>query len=464
MSDTRFDLIVIGAGPGGYVAAIRASQLGLRVALIEKREHLGGTCLNVGCIPTKALLESAKTYVKLQSVEKLGFQTGDIAFDWQKIMQRKDGIVDDQRKGLLFLMKKNKIQTFAGHGRIKDRTHVTVTDKDDKVTTLETKNILLASGSRVRELPFAKADHKNVLTSDSILFIDHVPKTLAVIGGGIVGMEFASMFGRFGTEVTVIELAPRILPSEDGEVVKDFLRHIGKQNVKIEAGTKLTGIAAKKDKVEVTVEGKDARSFDKVLLSIGREPVTEDIGLDRVGLERQKGGTIKVNEHYQTAVPNIYAIGDIIGTPALAHTASAEGIHAAEKAAGHHPHKINYAANPNAVYTYPEIASLGMNEEQVKEKGIEYKSIKFPFAPMAKAKIEGATEGFVKLIWEPKYKEILGVHIIGARATEMISEFVVGQALETTLDELGQAIHPHPTISETAMEAVHAALGAAIHM
>jgi len=361
-------------------------------------------------------------------------------------------------------MKKNKIETFEGYGRLKDRTHVQITDGAGKATVIETKSVLLATGSRVRELPFAKSNGKNILTSDTVLFIDHIPKTMAVIGGGVVGMEFASLFGRFGTEVVVIELGPQVLPSEDEETVKEFVRYVTKQNIKLETNTKLSKLDDKGSYVEVTVEGQPARKFDKVLLSVGREPVTADLGLETVGIKTEKGGFLKVDDHYRTSAVNIYAVGDIIPTPALAHTASAEAIHAVETIAVHHPPVINYMANPNAVYTYPEVASIGMTEKVLKEKKIEYKSAKFPFAPLAKAKIEDATEGFIKILFEPKYREILGVHIIGAKATELIAEFALGKVLETTVDEIGHTIHPHPTISETIMEAAHAAIGGAIHM
>lgn len=460
-----YDLVVIGAGPAGEVGAIKAAQLGMKVALVEKREHLGGTCLNVGCIPTKALLQSAKTWHKLQSAADMGFDIeGSVTYNWKKIMSRKDKIVGDQRKGLRFLMKKNKIDVYQGHGRLSGKHAVTVKDESGKIENLSTKQILLATGSRVKELPFAKANHKNILTSDSILSIDHVPKSLAVIGGGIVGTEFASMFARMGSDVTIIELAPRIIPSEDGEVVKEFLRHLKKQGVTVSTGTKFTKLDDNGKKVTVHLEGKDAQTFDKVLLAIGREPVTNDLGLETVGLKAEPGGFINTDEHYRTAVSSIYAVGDIIKTPALAHTASAEAMHAVEHMAGKNPHTINYDANPNAVYTYPEIASIGKNEETLKDEGVDYKVAKFPFTPMAKAKIEDAAFGFVKIIFEPKYREILGVHIIGAIATELIAEFCLGKVLETTVDEIGHTIHPHPTISEAIMEAAHAADGQPIHM
>jgi dihydrolipoamide dehydrogenase len=459
-----YDLVVIGSGPGGEVGAIRAAQLGLKVALIEKSVNLGGTCLNVGCIPTKALLQSAATYDKLKHASEQGFETGPISFQWDRIMARKDKIIDQQRKGLRFLMKKNKIDTFEGHGRIVTKSQVSVTAKDGAVQTISCKNILIATGSRVREFSFARSNKQNIMTSDTILFIDHIPKSLAVIGGGVVGSEFASIFRRFGSEVTIIEMAPQILPYEDDEAVNELVRLYKRQGIQIETNTKLTKLEEQGTHVNVSVEGKEMRKFDKVLVSIGREPVTDDIGLDKVGIKVEAGGFVPTDRSYRTNVANIFAIGDVIKTPALAHTASAEAIHAVEVIAGHHPQQIDYDCNPNAVYTYPEIASVGRTEKALKEAKIDYKIAKFPFAPMAKAKIEDCTDGFVKILYGAKYREILGVHIVHAKATEFIAEFVLGKLLETTIDEIGMAIHPHPTLSETVMEAAHVAAGGAIHL
>lgn len=459
----KYDLVVIGSGPGGYVGAIRATQLGMKVALVEKAKNLGGTCLNVGCIPTKSLLESAKTWTKLNHAEDLGFDIGKVAFKWDKILGRKDKIVGDQRKGLRFLMKKNKIDVYEGIGSLGSAHSVRVKEEGGKESVIETKNILLATGSKVRDLPFAQPNHSTILTSDSVLNIPKVPETMCVVGGGVVGMEFACLFGKFGSKVTVVELADQVLPFEDSETVKEFVKYVKKQNVKIETKSKLAGLEAKKDSVIVKVEGKDDREFDRVLLSIGRAPVTEELNLDKVGIAHDRG-YVKTDSHYRTNIDNIFAIGDILTTPALAHTASAEAIHAVETIAGKSLKPIDYLNNPSAVYTYPEVASVGKTEETLKKEGIDYKSAKFPFAPMAKAKIEEATEGFIKILFEPKYREILGIHIIGAKATELIAEFTLGKALETTVDEIAHTIHPHPTISETVMEAAHTAIGAAIHM
>lgn len=466
MSANKYDLIVIGSGPGGYVGAIKAAQNGLKVAIVEKRTegHLGGTCLNVGCIPTKALLASAKTFDKLKHADTYGFTTGKIEYDWSKVMGRKDKIVDQQRKGLQFLMKKNKIDVHLGHGRFKSKTTVEVSTKEGTKTLLEAKNIMIATGSDVKELPFAKSNNKNILNSDHILSVGSVPESLAVIGGGVVGTEFASLFGRMGSKVVIIEMADQILPTEDFECAKEMVKHLKKQNVSVEAATKLTGIKDNGDHCVVSVEGKEDRKFSKVLMSIGRAPVTADLGLEAVGISTERGGFLKVDENYRTAVANIFAIGDVIPTPALAHTASAEAIYAADFASGLKPQALNYDANPSALYCWPEIASIGKTEQALKADGVDYKVSKFPFAPMAKAKIEGADFGFVKLIFDPKHGEILGAHIIGATATEMIAELSLGKVLETTIDEIGHTIHPHPTLSETIMEAAHGAHGKAIHM
>ncbi|MBP6217505.1 MAG: dihydrolipoyl dehydrogenase [Oligoflexales bacterium] len=465
--DSLYDLVVIGAGPGGEVGAIRAAQLGLKVALVEKNIHLGGTCLNVGCIPTKCLLESAKTWSKLQDLEKLeklGFQITEPKFDWAKIMERKNSIVDAQRKGLKFLMKKNQIDLFHGHGRFLSGKVIEVTAEDGSKKSISTRHTLLATGSRVKDLGIAPSQgSQTILNSDSVLSISHVPESLAIVGGGVVGMEFASIFGRFGTKVTVIEMAEQVLPFEDAECSQELVKQLKKQNVQVETKSRLTKIEDKKDHVLLTTEGQAARRFEKVLISIGRDPVTQDIGLDKLKIQTDRG-YIPVDRHFKTTAPSVFAIGDIIKTPALAHTASAEALHAVEIIAGHSPLPINYEANPSAIYTYPEIASIGQSEASLKEKKVEYKVSKFPFSPMAKAKIEDAVEGFIKILYGPQFREILGVHIIGARATELIAEFSLAKVLESTVDEIASTIHPHPTISETISEAAHAALGPAIHI
>lgn len=463
MGNEDFDVIVIGAGPGGEVAAIRARQLGLRVALVERRVHLGGTCLNVGCIPTKALIESARMLHKIQHVDQYGIDVFEFACNWQKILDRKQKIVNTQRKGLQYLMKKNEVELFVGWGKIINHHEVEITHEEIEPKVIKGKHILIATGSKVTTPPFASFDGKYIHSSDTILDIKEIPKTLAVIGGGVVGMEFASLFSVFGTEVTVIELLPQILPTEDHECVRDLERYLKKRKIKIETNTKVSSITVDKGDCVLSCEDKKDRKFSAVLLSIGRTPVIDRLGLDECKVFVQDG-FVKVNQHYQTNIPNIFAVGDVIATPALAHTASAEAMHAVEVIAGHSPSPINYENNPSAIYTLPEIASIGHTEIQLREKSIDYKIAKFPFSPLAKAKIENIEEGFVKILYDPKYKDLLGVHIIGAKATELIAEFVLGKSLEVTIDEIAHAIHPHPTISETIMEAAHVGIGGAIHL
>ena len=478
MQTLSFDLVVIGAGPAGEVAAIRAAQLGLKVAVVEKRSDLGGTCLNVGCIPTKSLIESAKTWYKLQNVENVGFTTGKVSFDWGKILERKRQIVGAQRKGLLYLMRKNGIHLFNGHASFLSEEKIVVersentsdwhypdqTDPKGESVVLRAQQTLVATGSQVLELPFAKSTGRFILNSDSILEIAEVPQSMAIIGGGVIGMEFASLFAMFGSEVTVIERLDQILPLEDIDCVAELTRFLRKLGVKILTGKTVSAITESAGGATVSIKGSSDETYERVLVAIGRKPVLEGLNLDKAHVVLDKKGFVKVDSHYRTSAQTIFAVGDVIQTPALAHTASAEGKHAAEIISGMFPRPINYESNPSAVYTYPEIASIGQTEANLKTKDIPYKEAKFPFAPLAKAKIERETEGFVKILYDPRYHEILGVHIVGARATEMISEFVLGKVLETTIDEISTAIHPHPTISETIMETAAIAEGGAIHL
>jgi dihydrolipoamide dehydrogenase len=468
---TAYDLVVIGSGPAGYVAAIHAAQYGMKTALVEFAPALGGTCANVGCIPTKALLFSALNFDKAKKLGSYGVKIvgaekeGTITLDFPQVMKRKDDIVSQNTKGVAFLMKKNKIEVIKGYGRVAGTGSVEVTHDDGKKTLLSSKNILLASGSRVRALPHINIDGKDILSSDHILFTDKVPQSLAVLGGGVVGCEFASCFGRFGSKVTIFEMAPQILPTEDHEVAAEMVKSLKKQNIEIMASVKVTSMVAKGGKVEVMVEGETApRIFEKALISVGRAPNTEDIGLDKVGIKTDRGFIPVDLKTYQTSSPGIYAVGDIIPTPQLAHTGSAEGIFAVDIMLGKKRTPINYLTNPSAIYTYPEVASIGHTEQALKKEGREYKIGKFPFSAMGKPRIEDCTEGFVKIITDTKYGEILGVHIIHAKATEMISQFSLGNNLEMTIDELVHTIHPHPTLIETVHEAAHAALGHAIHM
>jgi dihydrolipoamide dehydrogenase len=465
-----YDVVVIGSGPAGYVAAIHASQSGLKTAMIEAKEWLGGTCLNVGCIPTKAMLFSALMFDKAKKLSSYGVKVKGGAdtfeLDFPQVMKRKDEIVKGVNGGVAFLMKKNKIDVVRGFGKIKTKTSVEVTAADGKITVIETKNIIIATGSRVRDLPHIKVDGKDILTSDHILFVDKVPESLAILGGGVVGSEFASCFGRYGTKVTVLEMASQIVPSEDTETAAELTKALKKQNCEILTSTKVTSIVSKGGKVEVLIEGEKApRVFEKALISVGRAPCTENIGLEAVGLKADARGFISVDlTNYRTAVPNIYAVGDIIPTPQLAHTASAEAMYAVDMIAGKKRTPINYLTNPGAIYTYPEIASIGHTEQALKALGKEYSASKFPFSAIAKAKIDDCADGFIKIITDKKYGEILGVHIVHPKATELIAEFSLGNNLEMTIDELATTIHPHPTISETVLEAAHLARGHAIHI
>jgi dihydrolipoamide dehydrogenase len=463
-----YDVIVIGSGPAGYVAAIHAAQSGLKTAIVEKNKTMGGTCLNVGCIPTKAMLHSALYFDKASKFASYGVKfPGEAVLDFGAVNRRKDDIVQKLTGGVAMLMKKNKIDVLSGHGRLAGKGTVAVTDASGKAQSYQSKNIILAMGSRVRELPHIRIDGKDILSSDHILFLDKVPESLAILGGGVVGSEFASCFGRFGSKVTIFEMAPQICPTEDFETAAELTKSLKKQNVTVRTGASVKGIVSKGGKVEVTVDGESAPLvFEKALISIGRAPVTDDCGLDTVGIKPNDRGFIEVDLNtYQTKVPGIYAVGDIIPTPQLAHTGSAEGIFAVDVIAGKKRAPINYLTNPSAVYTYPEIASIGHKEQDLKAKGTDYKVGKFPFSAIGKARIDDTTEGFVKIITDKKYGEILGVHIVHAKATEMIAEFSLGNNLEMTIDELVATIHAHPTLSETVGEAAHAAaFGHAIHM
>ena len=467
MSDgSSFDVVVLGAGPAGEVGAIRAAQLGFKVAVVEKSPHLGGTCLNVGCIPTKALIASAHTFHQLKNSKDLGFDVGEVSCNWHQVMDRKDDIVEQQRRGLLFLMKKNKITVIKGTGALADRTTLVITGEDQRQSQLKFKYLLIASGSQVTEFSPFTANSINIMNSDTVLSIDHIPTSLAIIGGGVVGMEFACMFAEFGSKVTVYEAAETILRGTDAEAVQTLQRSCKKKSISILTRAKIEAIADRgKDGVQIKTANATAM-FATVLLSIGRTPCSAALQLQNIGVALDAKGFVPVaTDTYRMQGHNhIYAVGDVIATQALAHTASAEALRAVENMAGKSPPPIDYRSSPMAIYTSPEIAAIGSSEEELQEQGVAFKKVKFPFAPLAKAKIEGHTEGFIKILFDPRYHELLGVHIINAKATELIAEFVLGKNLETTLDEIAHSIHPHPTISETIMEAAQAGVhGTAIH-
>ena len=466
----QFDVTIIGSGPGGYVAAVRAGQLGLKVAIIEKEKdaRLGGTCGLRGCIPTKALLNAAHLYDKASHFENFGLKVKGLEYDWTGVQKYKSDIVAKNSAGVTYLMKKNKVTVFNGFGKILGKGKVEVALADGKKETIETKNIIIATGSVVRPLPGFETDGKQVVNSDHILELTEVPKSLIVMGSGAVGSEFASVYHRFGTETTLVELLDRIVPLEDAEVSKELQRAFKKQGIKVETGLKLDKM--EKGKKSVKVSGKNAKGetvtleAEMLLVAVGRMAYLEGLGLENTKVKVSQRGTVEVNEYYETAEPGIYAIGDVVPTAQLAHLASKEGILVVEKIAGKKVEPIKLNLVPNCTYCDPEVASVGLTESKAKEAGYDVKVGKFPFSASGKARILGETDGFVKIVAEKKYDEVLGVHIIGPHATELLAEACVAMALEITADELGRVIHAHPTVSESVMEAAEGVHDLTIHM
>jgi dihydrolipoamide dehydrogenase len=458
-----FDVIVIGSGPGGYVAAIRAAQLGLKTAIVEKgpKPEWGGTCLNWGCIPTKALLHDAYLFQQIQHAEKFGIDVPAPKLNLDNVMKHKELVVKRGLMGVEGLLKKNKVTMIVGFGKVAKPGTV---DVDGKAYT--TKNIVLATGSSVKWFPGMEPDGKGIITSNEALSLKTVPKSMVVIGAGAVGMEFASVYHRFGSQMHVVELMPQILPIEDEEVAIELQKILTKRGMKFHVGSKVESIKAAPGGYDVTVakEGKSEKiATEIVLVAVGRKPNTEKIGLEgtKVKLDR---GYVKVNPFMQTDEPGIYAIGDIVPTPQLAHVASAEGILAMEHIAGKNPKPLNYDRIPGVTYCDPQVASVGLTEKKAKERGHQVKVGKFPFMGIGKASIEDEREGFVKIVGESKYDEILGVHIVHAAAGELISEGVAILNGEVTAEALTHSIHPHPTLSESYLEAAHAFYGHAIHI
>jgi len=460
----QFDVTVIGAGPGGYVAAIRAAQVGLKTAIIERDKDLGGTCLLRGCIPTKELLHSAHVYELLQDPAEFGVEVSGATLNFPAVMKRKNAIVTKLSKGVEFLMKKNKITVFKGHGRLEGKGRVTVADSNGQVTDVPTKNVIIATGSAVRLLPGLTIQNPRVVTSDELLDFQHVPKSLVVLGAGAVGVEFASVFKRFGSEVTIIEMLDRLVPIEDEETSKELQRTFRKRKINVLTSTKFEGVKVNANDVEISytdAKGKPGTiTAETLLVAIGRRPVTDGLGLENTKCEVERG-YIKVDEYMRTAEPNVYAIGDVVPTPWLAHVASKEGCLAAEHIAGRNPHPINYKLVPNCTYCEPEIGSVGLTEAKAKAAGYEIKVGKFPFSALGKAMILGETEGFIKVIADAKYDEVLGVHMIGPHATDLLAEACVAMGLEATAEEFGHIMHAHPTLSEAVMEAAEAVHGMA---
>jgi len=465
MSDSK-DLVIIGSGPGGYVAAIRAAQLGMSVAVVEKDPKFGGTCLHRGCIPTKALLHTATVLDQARNADRFGVVVGDASLDLGKAQSYKQGVVDKNAAGIEFLFEKNKIEGIHGHGRLISATEVEVQGSAGGVRTLSARFVLIATGSVPREVAMAPTDAVQVVNSDHILNVDRVPESLVVIGSGAVGSEFASIFHSFGAKVTLVEMLPRILPLEDEEVSKELARSFKKRGIKVKTETELAGIELGSNEVTVRLEragGAESLAAEMLLVAIGRAPVTEGIGLEEAGVIVEKG-YIQVNRTMQSSVPNVYAIGDVVPTPWLAHVASAEGILAAEHMAGEKTYPLNYDQMPSVTYCEPEVGSVGLSEAEARERGYDVAVGKFPFSASGKAAIEGKTSGFVKVVRETKHDELLGVHIIGPKATDLIAEACVALKIESTTEELFRTIHAHPTLSEAMAEAAHAASGHAIHI
>jgi dihydrolipoyl dehydrogenase len=463
MADQDFDLIIIGSGPGGYVAGIRAGQLGLKVAVVERDPKFGGTCLHRGCIPTKALLHTAAVLDEIRDAGDLGIQVAEPRLDIARAQERKRKVVDKNARGIEGLFKKYKVTGLHGTGRLTGMNEVAV-EGPGGATTYRTRHVMIATGSVPRDIPIAPADGKQVINSDHILELDRVPASLVVLGAGAVGTEFASIYASFGTQVTLVEMLPRILPIEDEEVSAALERALKKREIKILTNTKLTGVEQTGSGLKVKLEGKTAQEIETELLlvAVGRRPVTENLGLEALGIEPERG-YVPVNPLMQTVVPHIYAIGDVVNTPWLAHVASAEGILAVEHMAGLDVRPINYDHIPSCTYCDPEVGSVGLTEAKARERGYQVAVGKFPFTASGKAAILGKTEGFVKIVRETKYDELLGVHIIGAQATDLIAEACVALGVEATTEQLFRTIHAHPTLSESVMEAAHAAWGHAIH-
>ena len=461
----KYDIIIVGSGPGGYVTAIRASQLGFKTAVVEK-ESLGGVCLNWGCIPTKALLKSAQVYEYLKHVDQYGLKAESIDKDFEAVIKRSRGVAEGMSKGVQFLMKKNKIDVIDGFGKVKAGKKIDVTSKDGKITEYSASHIIIATGARSRELPNLPQDGEKVIGYRQAMTLPSQPKSMIVVGSGAIGVEFASFYNSMGTDVTIVEFQPTIVPVEDKDISKQFERSLKKAGIKIMTSSSVEAVDTSGDGVKAIVKtkkGEETLEADLLLSAVGIKTNIENIGLEDVGIitDRDK---ILVNDWYQTNIPGYYAIGDVTPGPALAHVASAEGITCVEKIAGLHSEVIDYGNIPGCTYASPEIASVGLTEEQAKEQGYELKVGKFPFSASGKATAAGTPEGFVKVIFDAKYGEWLGCHMIGAGVTDMIAEAVLGRKLETTGHEVLKTIHPHPTMSEAVMEAVADAYDEVIHL
>lgn len=460
-----FDVAVIGAGPGGYVAAIRASQLGLRTAIIEKDKELGGTCLLRGCIPTKALLHAADLLEEIRRADQIGLLTNGVSINFEQVQRYKSRVVHRMARGVEYLMKKNNVQVLKGTGRLEGRGRISVSNSDGSTRLIEAKNIIIATGSVPRSLPGIEIDGRQVITSDEILELEHIPRSLIVIGAGAVGVEFASVFSRFGSEVTLLEMLPRVLPLEDEEISSELERSLSKAGIKIFTGAMVLAVAASNGAAKVSAQiGEKAQEFvaEKVLVAVGRRAYTDGLGLENTRVELERG-FIKTDQYMRTAEPGVYAIGDVVQTPLLAHVASAEGILAVETIAGREPRPINYDRVPNCTYCSPEVASVGLTEAKARERGYDVRVGHFPIHVIGKSRILGATEGLVKVVGDARYDELLGVHIVGPHATELIAEACVALQMESTVEELIRTMHAHPTVSESIKEAAEDVHKMAIH-
>jgi dihydrolipoamide dehydrogenase len=466
LAEQQYDVVIIGSGPGGYVAGIRAGQLGMKTAVIEKDPFLGGTCLHRGCIPTKSLLENAEMWAKIQKAKDFGITVGDAKLDWSAVQSRKQGVVDGNAKGIEFYFKKYKVDRITGFGKVLDKSTIEVSAEGGQARKISTKNTILAMGSVPKDLPHIKSDGKHIINSDHILQIDRVPKSMLVIGAGAVGCEFASIFSRFGTKTTIVEVMPQLLPIEDDEIAKEFTRIFKKKGIDVYTDAKVLSCEVTENGVRSTIETKGKQQVietEIVLSATGRRAVTENCGLEKTKVKLDQRGFVQVDPYMRTGEAGIYAIGDIVPTPALAHCASAEGILAVEHMKGLEVRPINYDHVPNATYTEPEVASVGLTEKKAKERGYDVKVGRFPLTANAKNKIMGADGGLVKMVSDAKYDELLGVHIVGPKATELIAEAGVALELEATSESIAKTIHAHPTLSESLMEAAEDVAGHSIH-
>lgn len=470
----EYDVVVVGAGTGGYPTAIRAAQLGLRVAVVERQKALGGTCLIWGCIPTKVLLEHAHSLKIAQNAKEWGLTIdgGAVRLDMTQVQSRKDRVVTTLTRGVEFLFRKNKVDWIKGTGRLLGNGRVEVTGDGGAQELRATKQIVVATGSTARTVPGVVIDRGRIITSDEAIGLKEVPKSIVILGAGAVGVEFASIFRRYGSDVTIVELLPRLVPLEDEQVSAELEKAFRRQMITVRTGTKVTSANAAADGVDIEAQLPDGRSEkyhgDYLLVATGRGPVTEGLGAEAAGLTLERG-YVRVDEHYRTGVDGISAVGDVItfgrpGHPQLAHVSSAEGLIVAERVAGRAERTLNYDHVPACTFCDPEIGSVGLTEQQARERGYDVRVGVFPFTALGRAKIAGETEGFVKIVGEKKYDELLGVHIIGPRATDLIAEGVVALQMESTVEELARSIHPHPTVSEAVGEAAHAVHGLAINV